>query len=77
MTTKYYVGKDSGGVYAVYRARYDGAILMSQQQWLIPSGEAWRKTEEISKWYFIGNDDIWESSASEVASYLPAGALVK
>ena len=76
-TTKYYLGKNSERVYAVLRARYDGTILKSEQMWSLPSGTAWKKTDLVSKWYFIGEDSVWESTATEAASYLPEGALLK
>ena len=76
-TTKYYIGKNSERVFAVYRARFDGSVLMKEQMWSVPSGTAWAKTERVSEWFFIGNDNVWESTAAEVATYLPEGALTK
>lgn len=73
--TKYFIGKTSERVFAVYRATFTGTLLTSQQQWSIPTGKAWEKTDRVGQWYFVGNDRVWESTEDEVASYLPAGAL--
>jgi hypothetical protein len=73
--TKYFIGKDSEGIFAVYRATFNGTILASQQKWDIPTGKTWEKTDRVGQWYFVGNDRVWESTEDEVASYLPAGAL--
>ena len=75
--TKYYIGKNSERVFAVYRATFDGKILTSEEQWSIPSGLSWDKTRRVSEWYFAGNNNVWESTAAEVATYLPKGALAK
>jgi hypothetical protein len=72
--TKYFIGRDSEGIFAVYRATFDGTTLLSEQQWSIPKGTGWEKTNRVRQWYFAGNDKIWESTQGEVESYLPSGA---
>ena len=75
MTTKWYIGKfNKGRIFAVYKATFDGTTLISEQAWSLPHGTAWEKTNQVSQWYFIGNDTVWEATEKEVKSYLPANA---
>ena len=75
ITTKWYLGKNSERVYAVYKARFDGSILLNEQMWSLPRGEAWSKTNQVSEWFFIGNDNVWESTEEEARTYLPEEAF--
>ena len=74
---KWYVGKNfgSGEVFIVCRADWDGSILLSQESWFVPNGDKWNPTKLVGKWFFVGDDDIWESTEEEVASYLPENAI--
>jgi hypothetical protein len=72
MTTKWYVGKDSQGIFAVYQATYNGKILTSEKAWNLAKGKSWEKTNQVSKWYLDGNDTVWEATEAEARSYLPA-----
>jgi len=73
MTTKWYIGKfNQGRIFAVYQATYNGKILTSEKAWSLPDGKSWQKTDQVSKWYFDGNDTVWESTELEARSYLPA-----
>ena len=74
MTTKWFIGQTTERVFAVYKATFDGKILTSQKQWLIPSGKAWASTKRVSEWYFVGNDEIWPATETEARKYLPANA---
>lgn len=75
VTTKWYLGKNSERVYAVYKARFDGSILMTEQMWSVPSGTDWSKTNRVSEWFFIGNDNVWESTEEEARTFLPEEAF--
>lgn len=75
MTTKWFIGKTDQRVFAVYRATFNGKILTSEKAWILPTGKSWTNTREVSKWYFVGNDTVWESTAAEAQSYLPKEAL--
>lgn len=72
MTTKWFIGKNSERVFAVYQATFDGKTLISEKQWSIPKGTAWESTRRVSEWYFVGNDNVWEATEQEAKSYLPA-----
>ena len=74
MTTKWFIGQNSERVFAVYKATFDGKILTSEKQWLIPSGNSWASTKRVSEWYFVGNDEIWPATEGEARKYLPANA---
>ena len=72
MTTKWFVGQDSEGVFAVYKATFEGKIITSEMQWTIPKGTAWKSTKTVSEWYFVGNEKIWPATEGEARKYLPA-----
>jgi hypothetical protein len=75
MTTKWYVGKfNNGRIFAVYKATYNDKILTSEKAWSLPNGKSWENTNQVSQWYFIGNDTVWEATEKEAKSYLPATA---
>jgi hypothetical protein len=74
MTTKWFIGQTSERVFAIYKATFNGKILTSQKQWLIPTGEAWVSTKRVSEWYFVGNDEVWPATESEARKYLPVNA---
>jgi hypothetical protein len=75
METKYFVGKDSEGIFAVYKAQFEGKILKSEQAWSLLGGAKWKPTDQVSQWYFVGNDTVYPVSEAEAAKYLPAGAI--
>ena len=76
LVTKWYLGKlFDGSVFAVYKAKFDGKILMGEMQWHVPNGKEWLKSQAVGEWFFIGNDDVWESTEEDAKSYLPAEAL--
>ena len=77
MTTqvKWFIGKDSQGVFAVYKAVFDGKLIMSEKQWYL-GGNGWKPTNQVSEWHFVGNDTVYESTQSEAEKYLPSIAKV-
>jgi hypothetical protein len=48
---------------------------MGEMQWHVPNGKEWLKSQAVGEWFFIGNDDVWESTEEDAKSYLPAEAL--
>ena len=73
--TRWFKGVDSQGVFAIYRARFEGSIYLGEEQWLLSGGKGWRKTSSVQDWYFIGKDFIWECTEEEAQSFLPSEAL--
>ena len=72
LTVRWYIGKfNRGRVFAIYRAEFNSKILLKEEQWSIPSGKAWEATRRVSEWFFIGNDNVWETTEEIARSYLP------
>ena len=74
MTTKWFIGQNSERVFAVYKATFEGKILTSENQWVVPKGKAWAPTKRVSEWYFVGNEEIWPATEAEIRKHLPANA---
>ena len=68
---RWFKGENSESVFAIYRAEFQGQILMREEQWHIPSGKHWLPTQRIGEWFFIGNDDVWEITEEEAKVFLP------
>jgi len=76
LETKWFLGKDSKGVFAVYRADFEGSIITNEKQWLIPNKNiGWRNTNSVMDWFFIGKDSLWPCTYQEALEYLPIEAL--
>ena len=68
---RWFKGENSERVFAIYRARFEGKILLKQEQWNIPNGQEWTSTKRVSEWFFIGNDEVWEITEDEANEFLP------
>ena len=68
---RWFKGETSERVFAIYRARFEGKILLKEEQWHIPNGQEWISTKRVSEWFFIGNDDVWEITEEEAKEFLP------
>ena len=74
--TKWFLGKDSQGVFAVYKAEFEDSIITNEKQWLIPNRNiGWRDTKSVMDWFFIGEDSLWPCTYQEALEYLPIEAL--
>ena len=71
MKIRWFKGEDSERVFAIYRAQFEGMILLKEEQWHIPAGTGWISTKRVSEWFFIGNDSVWEITEEEAKKYLP------
>ena len=68
-------------VYAIYRAEFKAKILLKEERWRLPVNgfphtpcTDWEPTRAVSEWFFVGKDDVWETSESEALDYLPPQA---
>jgi hypothetical protein len=72
--TRWFKGQNSERVFAIYRAKFEGKILLKQEQWHIPNGQEWSSTKRVSEWFFIGNDEVSEITESIAMEFLPQEA---
>lgn len=68
---RYFLGKDLGGlVFAVYRASFSEHMITDEKKWQVPNSAGWEDTKKVSKWNFVGDDDLVPSTEEEAKKYL-------
>jgi hypothetical protein len=63
--------------FAVYRAEFEGQLLLAEQVWRLSDTHAgkWEKSDQVGKWFFVGEDTVWPSSEEIATSLLPTSAM--
>ena len=72
--TSWFKGENSERVFAIYRAKFEGKILLKEEQWTLPRGREWSQTKSVSEWFFVGNDEVWEITEAVAMEFLPPEA---
>lgn len=68
---RYFLGKDLGGVvFAVYCASFGAHAITDEKKWQVPNKVGWEDTQAVSKWNFVGDDDLVPSTEEEAKKYL-------
>ena len=75
IVTRWFRGEDSEGVFAIYRANFQGTTYLSEECWTLESGTEWSSNTRVRDWFFIGNDRVWETTEEDAKSYLPPEVL--
>ena len=73
--TKWFLGENNSGVFAVYKANFEGTTITEEFQWYLASGDSWQPTKNVSNWYWIGNETVWPCDQVGAAKYLPNVAI--
>jgi hypothetical protein len=74
MVTKYFLGENRSGVFAVYKANFEGNTITNEVQYRVPEGGAWKPTKEVSEWFWKGNDTVTPCNQQVAEEYLSAEA---
>ena len=72
---KWFLGENDSGVFAVYKANFEGKTITDELQWYLASGDSWQPTERVSDWYWAGYENVWPCTQAEAERYLPLSAL--
>ena len=71
INVRYFLGKDlEGVVFAVYRASFSEHVITDEEKWRVPNSAGWEDTKTVSKWNFVGDDDLVPSTEEEAKKYL-------
>jgi len=65
---------DSGEVFGIYQAKFQGTTYRGELFWNIKRSTEWTENSGVRDWYFIGKDYIWEITEEEARAYLPEAA---
>ena len=62
---RWFLGENRSGVFAVYKASFEGTTITDEFQWYLATGDDWRPTRNVSDWYWIGEETVWPCDQAE------------